>query len=340
MMADVLSQDEVDALLTAVDVGDVSVEEPVVEQQQTGYVPQEEQKEIAVYDFKRPERVSKDQIRALENIHENFARTFAAAMSGYLRTIIDLKLASVEQLTYSEFIMSLPNPTCFNLLTVAPLDGNMILEINPSIIYPVIDKLLGGGNSDALPPDRELTQIEHRLVRRITNMALEHLGDVWRPIKHINFEVEACESNPSLMQVVPPNEVVVLMVFEMRMGESSGMMNLCIPFPVIDPVIGKISTIQSWFARSKEGVEDAADHLAASVRKAKLQVNAYIGSAEISVRDLVDMEVGMMIKLNTDVNDPVLVSVEGKPKLIGTTGVFRGSKAVLIKDTAPEDSEL
>src|SRR5512137_2906710 len=181
-MADVLDQSEVDALLSAVDTGEELHTEPVVFSQ-----GRNRQHEIRAYDFKRPERVSKDQMRSLEAIHEGFARNFGASLSSFLRTIIEVRVATAEQLTYSEFIHSLPNPTCFNLLTASPLEGQMCLEISPLIIYPIIDRLLGGSNAEMFIPQRPLTTIEWRLVKQITDRALDHLTEVWSGLIEVQF---------------------------------------------------------------------------------------------------------------------------------------------------------
>src|SRR5687768_9573725 len=170
-MTDVLDQSEVDALLAAVDSGEVKQQSDTVAPS-NGRRPANV--DVQTYDFKRPERVSKDQMRALEGLHEGFGRNFGAAISGYLRTIIEVSVAHIEQLTYSEFIHSLPNPTCFNLLKAEQLDGQLCLEISPLIIYPIIDRLLGGSNADLFIPQRPLTQIEQRLVQRITDRATHH----------------------------------------------------------------------------------------------------------------------------------------------------------------------
>ena len=153
-MADVLDQSEVDALLAAVDSG--GVESAVGE---IGSRAARLTKEVHIYDFKRPERVSKEQMRAIEGMHESFARNLGASLSGFLRTIVELRVATTEQLTYSEFIYSLPNPTNFNLLTAEPLEGQLCLEISPLIIYPIIDRLLGVSNSELFIPQRPLTMI-------------------------------------------------------------------------------------------------------------------------------------------------------------------------------------
>jgi len=224
-VTDVLDQSEVDALLAAVDGGAVQKESAPAVFGSKGKT----QVDVQVYDFKRPERVSKDQMRALEALHEGFGRNFGAAISGYLRTIIEVSVAHIEQLTYSEFIHSLPNPTCFNLLKAEQLDGQLCLEISPLIIYPIVDRLLGGSNAELFIPQRPLTQIEQRLVQRITDRATHHLSEAWSNLTPVTFRVEDFESNPQLVQIVPPNETVVVVGFELKMGNRAGTMSLCIP---------------------------------------------------------------------------------------------------------------
>ena len=181
-MADVLDQAEVDALLAAVDSGDL--EDVAGQSRQSGPI----QKEVRTYDFKRPERVSKDQMRSLEGIHEGFARNLGASLSGFLRTIVEVRVATIEQLTYSEFIHSLPNPTCFVILQDPHLEGQMCLELSPLIAYPIIERLLGGNNSEMFIPQRPLTSIEWRLIQRLISRALDHLSDVWRNLVDAKFE--------------------------------------------------------------------------------------------------------------------------------------------------------
>src|SRR5881394_1468136 len=205
-MTDVLDQSEVDALLAAVEGGAMQQETAPTVFGRSG----RQRVDVHVYDFKRPERVSKDQMRALEALHEGFGRNFGAALSGYLRTIVEVNVANIEQLTFSEFIHALPNPTCFNLMQAKPLDGQMCLEISPLIIYPIIDRLLGGTNAELFIPQRPMTLIETRLIGKVTTRGLTALGEAWQSIKAINFEITATESNPQLVQIVPPNEVVVV----------------------------------------------------------------------------------------------------------------------------------
>ncbi|MCH7688683.1 MAG: flagellar motor switch protein FliM, partial [Planctomycetes bacterium] len=202
-MADVLSQSEVESLLAALDPGSTSQQQA---SSPRGSVNDLNNAQVSTYDFKRPERVSKDQMRAFQALHDGFSREFGAVLSGMLRTIIEVKLISVDQLTYSEFVFSLENPTCFNLLYSEGLDGHIILDLNPSIIFPIVDRLLGGGKETRQGiPNRSLTEIELRLVSRITDLAIERLDKAWSNICDLKLKVLQVESNPQLVQIVPPN---------------------------------------------------------------------------------------------------------------------------------------
>src|SRR5882672_2946566 len=296
-MSDVLDQSEVDALLAAVEGGQMQQEPapPVFSSGGTGQV------DVQVYDFKRPERVSKDQMRALEGLHEGFGRNFGAALSGYLRTIIEVSVAHIAQLTYSEFIHSLPNPTCFNLLKAEQLDGQLCLEISPLIIYPVIDRLLGGSNADLFIPQRPLTQIEQRLVQRITDRATHHLSEAWSNLTPVTFSVQDFESNPQLVQIVPPNETVVVIGFELKMGNRAGTMSLCLPYNAIEPIMSKLAS-QNWFSyQRKGGQEDHARRLTRNVNTAPVELRAFLASASITVDELIALQVGDIITTEKDV---------------------------------------
>src|SRR5262245_58471181 len=208
--------------------------------------------QVIPYNFKHPQRVGKEQMRALQTLHDSFARNFGAALSGLLRSIVEVKLTSVDQLTYSEFVFSLENPTCFNLLKAEPLEGHLILDINPSIVFPIIDRLLGGGLDTAPPLRRPLTEIELRLVTRLTGLFLEEFRRAWDNVLDLRLSVQRVESNPQLVQVVPPGEVVVLVSFEITLGEARGMMNLCIPFNSIERIGQKLSS-NSCVAYTRKG---------------------------------------------------------------------------------------
>jgi len=320
-MSDVLDQKEVDALLAAVDNGEIDRETSTAPK---GGVP------MQVYDFKRPERVSKDQLRTLGALHETFARNVAADLSSAMRCVVDTELAEVEQLTYSEFVLSLPNPTCLMVLSAKPLDGSMVLEMNPSIVFPIIDRLLGGTGDDPSVPDRPPTDIETRLVVKLCEPLLRLLKEMWSNIKTIDFAVTEVESNPQLLQVAPPHDPVVLVSFQVTMGESQGRINLCIPYATIEPIMGQFST-QNWFAAAKK-----TDHgtnltqITRSLAEADLEVVTDLANTQITVRELLDLDVGDLLKTDASVDAEATLFVEGKPKFKGRPGRNRRNKAVLI----------
>ncbi len=333
-MSEVLDQSEVDALLAAVDTG--QVQQPDSKATVYGQGGRPMAADVHIYDFKRPERVSKDQMRALQTLHEGFGRNLGAALSTYLRTIIEVSVSSIEQLTYSEFIHSLPNPTCFNLLKAEQLDGQLCLEISPLIIYPIIDRLLGGSNADLFIPQRPLTQIEQRLVQRITDRATHHLSEAWSNLTPVTFSVQDFESNPQLVQIVPPNETVVVIGFEIKMGNRAGTMSLCIPYNVIEPIMG-ILAAQNWFTyQRKGGQEDHLRRLTGHVHGAPVEVRVFLAQTTITMSDLLNLQVGDIVTTDKACSGDVLIQVEGKNKFTAQLGQLRGKKAIRVVHRCPQ----
>lgn len=336
-MADVLDQSEVDALLAAVSTG--TVEE---EQKQSQIFSRNrrnpETVEIRPYDFKRPERVSKDQMRSLQTLHEAFARNFGASLSGFLRTIVEVKVATCEQMTYSEFISGLPNPTSFNLIESDNLEGQICLEISPLIIYPIIDRLLGGTTQDLFIPQRPMTLIETRLISNVTQRGLSALSEAWEGVKEMEFSIAATESNPQLVQIVPPNEVVVVIGFELKMSNRAGTMNLCIPYNVIEPVMEELAA-QSWFSAARNQKSDKLEEdISDSLSAAGLEVTGVLAETTITLHDLVTMSIGDLIVTEKAAGSHVVVCVEGQKKYLAHLGQHRGSMALRIdRDIVPTD---
>jgi len=293
--------------------------------------PTRSREKVVPYDFKRPERVGKDQMRALQSMHEGFGRNFGAALSALLRSLVDVKLTSVDQLTYSEFVYSLQIPTCFNLLRADPLEGNLILDINPTILYPMIDRLLGGGKESAPMSRRPLTEIELRLVSRITKLFLNELKHAWESIVDLDLSVERVENNPQLVQIVPPNEVVILISFELAIGDVRDMINLCIPFNSIERVSTKLQS-NSWFAYGKtESTPETIAMLGQQLDHTQLELVTTLAKTRISTRDLIGLRVGDIIATEQDVHQPLEVSVEGLAKFTARPGAYKGQKAIQIE---------
>ncbi len=353
-MADLLDQSEIDALLSAVDSGAMqpaAAAAPAATAQTAprggdpfasvagGFGGGLPVLEHSLYDFKRPERVSKDQMRALEALHEGFGRNFGASLSGYLRTIVEVSVAHLEQLTYSEFIHSLPNPTCFNLLKAEQLDGQICLEISPLIIYPIIDRLLGGSNADLFIPQRPLTQIEQRLVERITDRATTHLSEAWHALTPVTFTIQDFESNPQLVQIVPPNETVVVVGFELKLGNRAGTMSLCIPYNVIEPVMTKL-TANTWFTYQRKSVgDDLGKRLRKKIGTAPVQVRAVLAETTLRVSELLGLQVGDIITTDKPTDGEATIEVEGRNKFHGQLGKWRGTRAIRITRATKEELE-
>lgn len=335
MPGDVLSQAEVESLLSALDPAHSSQARP----KEQAKAPRHREK-VTLYDFKRPERVGKDQMRSLQTLHEGFGRNFGAALSSIVRSIVEIKLTSVDELTYSEFVFSLENPTCFNLLRAEPLEGYMILDINPSILFPMIDRMLGGGKESAPPARRPLTEIELRLVGKITEKFLEELKRAWENVLPLKLVVERVESNPQLAQIMPPNEVVVLISFELTLGDVRGMMNLCIPFNSLERIGSRLSA-NSWATYGRKySTPETVQKLTHSVKGARLNVVVELAKSSLTTADLIGLRVGDVITTEHDHKAPLCVSVQGVPKFLAHPGAYRGRKAVKINDLIPPDKEL
>ncbi len=236
-MTEILSQDEIDALLSAISTGDVDTEEI----KDTG-----EQKKVKIYDFKRPDKFSKDQIRTLQMMHETFARLTTTSLSAQLRTLVSVHVASVDQLTYEEFIRSIPNPTTLGIVNMDPLKGSAVMEIDPSITFTIIDRVFGGAG-EPLKINRELTDIELSVMENIIVRVLSNLRESWSTVIDLRPRLGNIETNPQFAQIVPPNDMVVLITLETKVGDVEGMMNFCIPYITIEPIISKLSA-QYWYS--------------------------------------------------------------------------------------------
>ena len=330
-MSEVLDQAEVDALLEAVNQDPPADDTEPVHVFASGQVRSSDQVEIRPYDFKRPERVSKEQMRALEHLHDGFSRNFGAALSGYLRTIVEVKVTSIGQMTFSEFTHDLPNPTCFNLLGCAPLDGKMCLQISPMVIYPIIDRLLGGTNTELFIPQRPLTAIELRLAQTIIDRATHCLDEAWSVVTPAKFDLQETEHNPQLVQIVPPNEVVVVVGFEFKMGTRNGPMSLCIPYNVIEPVMEKLSK-QTWAAYRRSGRDELLRRrMVQQLESAKLTGSCVLAQTTITLTELINLRAGDIILTEKPASAPLTLLIEGRRKHIGHLGKHRGNRAFKVQ---------
>lgn len=331
MADDVLSQAEVENLLSGIDTKAGGAPAPGSKPRAPSAPIVRPREKVTTYDFKRPERVGKEQMRALQTLHEGFGRNFGASLSALLRKLVEVKLTSVDQLTYSEFVFSLEHPTCFNLLKAEPLEGSLILDINPSILYPVIDRLLGGGVEAGSVARRPLTEIELGLVSYITDLFLKELKHAWENVVDLDLAVVRVESNPQLVQIVPPNEVVVLISFEVTLGDVRGMMNLCIPYNALERISNKL-TANSWISYGRrQPTKETIDQISERLQGSVAQLVVELAETRIATKDLIELRVGDIITTDKDVHSPLVVRIEGTPKFYARPGAFKGQKAMEIQ---------
>ena len=346
-MTELLSQDEIDSLLNAISSGE-SVEAPAAAGGGTGAgataAPKAagsgKQQKVKLYDFKRPDKFSKDQIRTLQMINESFARLVTTSLSSQLRTMVQVHVASVDQLTYEEFMKSIPNPTTIAIASMAPLEGNLVLEIDPSIAFTIIDRLFGGkGWSSNLA--RELTDIEQSVVERIVHRMLQNMSTAWENVLQLQLKLEKIECNPQFVQIVPPNDMVVLITLETKVGEVEGMTNLCIPYIVLEPIINKLSA-QFWYAAvRRQTSKEHQKRMRSRMTEIEIPLVVEVGTVHATLREMLELSRGDVLKLEQRFGTPMRVQVNGEYKFTGVPGLSGSKKALKVVDfVQPSEEEM
>jgi flagellar motor switch protein FliM len=312
-MADVLSQQEIDNLLSGINEG--ADGEQVIDQ------------EIMDYDFRRPNRVSKDQLRTLRTIHENFAESFGFYLASKLQTMVNVNVISVDQLRYSEFVLSIINPSCIYVLEILESEGNAVFELNPQLVLLIVERLLGGPGL-AIDEARMITLIEQKMIHKIIERALIDLRQAWSPISELNFKPVGFESNPDFVQVAPASEIVLIVSFEIKIGDFSNLMNLCYPSFALEEVIAKLNMQYfSSLVQTKKNTKSFRT-LVKSLQKTDIDINVQLGKAKITLRELIELERGDIIRLEKKVSDNLMVYLGNRPKFLAMPGTIDGKKAV------------
>ena len=322
-MADILSQEEIDALLDVVEEdGD-----DVFESGEENLLPQ---RQVTLYDFKRQNRVSKEQLRAFKGVHDKMSRSLASQISSIMRSIVEIQLHSVDQMTYGEFLMSLPNPTSFNVFSVKPLEGSGIIEINPSIAFPMLDRLLGG-KGEPFDASREFSDIELSIFETILRVMMSTLKEAWGPVMEIYPTIESKESSPNVVQIVAQNEIVVMVVMEIIIGHSSGMMNICYPVISLEPVLPKLAS-RDLMLNETSTKKSRNTELQVLLGGAKVDIEANLGNADLTMGDILELQIGDVLRLSSAADDIVTVSVDGKERFRGEIGLRRFRKSISVTE--------
>ncbi len=321
-MAQVLSQDEVDALLRGVTDGEIETE---TDDGRDG-------SEVISYDLTIQERIIRGKMPTLDIINQRFSRLFRISLLNSLRKVVDIKPVSTDTVKFGDFIKSLSVPASLNIFRMEPLRGFALLVAESKIVFSFVDTFFGGsGEGSAKIEGRDFTQIEQRLIKRVILNALSDLEEAWKPVHQLNISFVRSEVNPQFAAIVPITDVVIIIMFEVEMEHTSGTITFCIPYSTVEPIIAKLRTgfqsdqlevDKTWLLRLRERLKEA-----------EVEIVVELGSRELMTRDLIKLGVGDVIQLGNDVTNELAIKVEGVPKFKGFPGVSKGNKAIQISST-------
>lgn len=316
-MADVLSQQEIDALLSALNSGEIAASDVT-----------EKKQKVKVYDFKHAMRYSKEQLRSITRIHENFTRLLTSNLSAQLRTFVQIEIDLVEQVNYHEFIASIPSRTILNVFDVKPMEGKMVMEINPQVAFAVLERMLGGQGD---PTDRVgvLTEIETVLIQKVFSKVFDMYQDVWGNIENIRVKWEAMESNPQFLQIASPNETVIVIALRTTIGEITGRMTLCIPHLIVEPMLPKLTAHQWFSSMAKTHVPKQPEILKKNLDSVRIPIIAELGRAKLPVSDILNLQIGDVIGVETG---KIQVKADHLTRFLGNPGLLNGHYAVQIDE--------
>ena len=267
------------------------------------------------FDFRRPDRIPKSQVRAIHLLHDTFVRNLVSSLSAYLRSYLTVNLVSVEQLSYAEFLEGLPSPTCMVSLGLRPYDGNGVLELNPSLVFPILEMLLGGTGKASASIQREITEIEQKLLDGLFRIILNDLGEAWKGVTQIDFSIESMETEPQLLHLLAPNEAVVAIAVEIRFGEVVGMMNIAMPSIVIKMMRQKFD--QQWSVRKTHASEAEQARVLRLLGRAHMHLEARLEGPTLRVRDLLELAEGHLLTFDCPVESELRLIVNGHHKYSG-----------------------
>lgn len=329
-MADILSQNEIDELLNALSSGDVDVD---------GMDSDPRVKQIKEYNFARPSKFSKEQLRTLEIIFDNYGRSISTFLSGYLRTLSQVEVINAEAVTYSEFTNSLTNPVVLSIIDFLPLNGSIILEFSPNMGYVIIDRILGG-QGQSLDKIREYTQIEKLLLERVIQQFVNLLPEPWENVIALEPLLEKIETNSQVAQIISPNEIIALITFNVKIGNIEAMMNICIPHMVIEPIVDKLNT-RFWFSHEKKQTTKQYRHqIEKRLELSKIPVSAILGKTQITVKEFIELQKNDIITLDSSVESDMQIHVGDFLKFYGKPGVYKNKNAIQITSVVRGEDDM
>jgi len=319
-MSQVLSQEEIDALLQGVGDGDIETE--------TDQPPGDD--EFAAYDLTSQERIIRGRMPTLEIINQRFARTFRTSLSTLLHKVIDVTPLVSDMMKFGEFLKTIPVPASIHLFKMEPLRGMALMIVESKLVFSLIDMFFGGGGRDTVKVEgRDFTAIEERVVRKVVEASLICMEEAWNPIEDIRFNFVRSEINPQFVTIVPPSDVVILSSFSLEMEEFSGAITVCIPYSLVEPLRNKLYT---GFQSERLEVDVTwLRRLVSRLLRVDVGLSSILGTTEITARKLVGLKVGDVIPLRQDISELMQVYIEGRLKYRALAGISKGSKAIMLK---------
>ncbi len=325
-MSEVLSQSEIDSLLSALSTGELDVDQ----------MQASDEKKVKDYDFKRPAKFSKEHLRTLEMIYEHYGRLLSTTLPLYLRKNVTVSVANSETVTYSEFSNALSNPVILGVISFLPLQGTIILELQANIGFSFIDRMLGG-EGNGLDKPRPFTDIEMPLIEKLVTICMQLMVEPWQNVVAINPVMERIETNPQFAQVISPTDMIAIVTLNIKIGDTEGLMNVCLPYFTLESVMDKLNT-KFWFSTIQDvSDEDYTAYLEDMVKRVYVPIRAVLGNSSISVGDFTSLSVGDVIRLNTHVDSEMTVFVGNLKKFTAVPGSSRDKYAVRVTQVLREE---
>ena len=325
-MSDILSQNEIDALLKQLSEGDLDMDQ----------IQGEDEKQVKNYDFSRPTKFSKEHLRTLEIIFEHYSRLISTNLPVYLRKNVQVTVASSETVTFSEFSNALSNPSVLGIVNFAPLNGNIIIEIATNLCYAMLDRMLGG-SGQPLEKSRDFSDIELTILQKLLVMFTQLLREPWKNVLEISPVLSRLETNPQFAQVIAPSDMIAIVTLNMKIGDVEGMINICLPFFTLEDVMDKLNT-KYWFSTMQENHDEHyEEYIESMIRRVDIPIKAVLGRSTISVNDFLNLQVGDCIRLDSRVDTDMNVYVGNIKKFTALPGTDRDSYAVQITSVIREE---
>ena len=325
-MAEILSQDEIDALLKAMSSGELDADQ----------MQQKDEKKVRNYDFSRPTKFSKEHLRTLEIIFEHYARLVSTNLPVFLRKNVQVSVMGSEAITFNEFTNSLSSPIIMGIVNFAPLNGSIIMELGINLGYAMLDRMLGGSGTP-LEKGREFSEIEQIIIQKILVMLTQLLREPWKNVIDIAPVLSRLETNSQFAQVIAPSDMVAIVTLDIKVGDVEGFMNICLPFFTLEDVMDKLNT-KYWYSNMQENHDENYEaYVESLIRKVDVPIRAILGKSTISVNDFLNLQVGDCIRLDSGVDQDMSVYVGNIRKFTALPGTEKDSYAVRITSDIREE---